>query len=117
MCSSSGTSHLAAQMTLLGGGVQNWILTFGDLPHPMSTSTALWECQLPRRRRALPSLEVSLGARGISPCHRDTWKGVQRLFLHNLSVTTDHFRCHMRFVSLGKVLLASLAVTRMQNGL
>lgn len=40
---------------------------------------------------------------------------MQRLSLHNLPVTTDHFRCHMRFVSLGKVLLTSLAVVRMQN--
>lgn len=59
MCFSSGTSYLAAQMTLLRG-VQNRILTFGVLPHPVSTSTALWECQLPSRRRALHSLEVSL---------------------------------------------------------
>lgn len=81
----------------------------------MSISTALWECQLPGRRSALHSLEVSLGG-GASVCHSSTSKGVQRLSLHNLPVTTDHFRCHMRFVSLAKVLLASLAVTRMKNG-
>lgn len=52
------------------------------------------------------SLEASLRMRGVSPCHSGTLKGVQRLSLHNLPVTTDHFRCHMRFVSLGKVLLA-----------
>lgn len=54
--------------------------------------------------------------RGVSPYHSGTLKGVQRLSLHNLPVTADHFRCHMRSESLGKVLLASLAVTRMKNG-